>query len=70
MNFFDLFLFVIALLLLSLSYLISLLFNFFLCQKKSTINFNFILVLLENSRWILSATVLDSTDSKCISWFS
>ena len=43
--------------------------NFFLDQKKRTIKLNFILGLLGNSREILSAAVLDSTDAKCINTF-
>lgn len=68
---FDLFCFVCdctSLAITELSY--HLLSNFFLDQKKRTIKlFNFILGLLGNSREILSAAVLDSTDAKCINTF-
>ena len=69
---FDLFCFVFvcdctSLAITELSY--HLLSNFFLDQKKRTIKLNFILGLLGNSREILSAAVLDSTDAKCINTF-
>ena len=70
---FDLFCFVFvcdctSLAITELSY--HLLSNFFLDQKKRTIKLNFILGLLGNSREILSAAVLDSTDAKCINTFN
>ena len=69
---FDLFCFVFvcdctSLAIAELSY--HLLSNFFLDQKKRTMKLNFILGLLGNSREILSAAVLDSTDAKCINTF-
>ena len=48
---------------------LSLTFQLFLDQKKRTIKLNCILGLLGNSREILSAAVLDSTDAKCINTF-
>ena len=40
---------------------------FFTVKKRDYFSLIFIFVLLENSRRILTATALDSTDSKCIS---
>ena len=68
MTYFALYLFVIVLHSLSLSFLITY-FPTFLDQKKRTITLNFILGLLGNSREILSAAALDSTDAKCINTF-
>lgn len=69
LTYFALYLFVIVLHSLSLSFLITYFPTFFLDQKKRTIKLNFILGLLGNSREILSAAVLDSTDAKCINTF-
>ena len=66
LTYFGLYLFVIVLHLLSMSLSYHLLSNFFLDQKKVKIKLDSILVLLGNSREILSAAVLDSTDAKCI----
>ena len=66
LTYFGLYLFVILLDLLSLSLSYHLLSNFFIDQKKVKMKLDSILVLLGNSREILSAAVLDSTDAKCI----
>ena len=69
LTYFALYLFVIVLHSLSLSFLITYFPAFFSIKKKRTIKLNFILGLLGNSREILSAAVLDSTDAKCINTF-
>ena len=46
--------------------ILSLTFQLFSRSKKGKIKLDSILVLLGNSREILSAAVLDSTDAKCI----
>ena len=63
------FLFVIALHLILLSFLITYFSIFLSVKKREQLSLIFILVLLENSREILSATVQDSTDSRCMNFF-